>query len=299
MKKKLIGIDYLTFFLILWNMAYAAVGWNRINAPLPHIVTYFSIGVGIIFLIWLESVYSIPLIRFIRDAYPIFLFGYFFESTSHVNHVIFQNFLDPWFQNIDQVIFNYQPSLVWGMIYKGAVVQEIMHFSYFSYYLMIAGIPIYLYLKNRKAFHETIFAITFVFYFCYFIYSWLPVVGGRYFPEAKQISTVYQDGIFTRIMAYIYTESPHMGGAFPSSHVAISVVITWAALRYMKKIGYILVPITFLLCLSTVHCHYHYFIDILAGLFTSLLLYPIAILLYRKWPVSITENMPSAQPAKK
>lgn len=287
MKTRFIGIDYLTFFLILWNIVYAAIGWNRITSPLTHILTFFSIGVIILLIIWLEKEYSTPLIRFVRDAYPIFLFGYFFEATSHVNHVVFRNFLDPWFQNIDQMLFSYQPSLVWGAVCNSPVIQEISHFSYFSYYLMIAGIPIYLYLKNRKAFHETLFTIVLVFYFCYFIYSWLPVVGGRYFPEAKQISTMFQDGIFTRIMALIYTKSPHMGGAFPSSHVAISIVITWAALRYVRRIGYVLVPITFLLCLSTVHCHYHYFIDVIAGLFTGILLYPIAVFLYQKWPVVI------------
>jgi membrane-associated phospholipid phosphatase len=286
-RKTFIGVDYLTFALILWNLLYVGIGWARVASPLTHLLSYFSIGVGILFLVWLEWQYSSTMLRFFRYAYPILLFGYFFESTSGVNHIIFRNFLDPFFQNLDQMIFGYQPVLLWGVKYSGFVIQEISHFSYFSYYLMIAGIPIYLYVKKRPAFHETLFAITFVFYLCYFIYSWLPVIGGRYFQEAMQLSTTYQDGIFTRIMAFIYNKSPHLGGAFPSSHVAISIVITIAAVRYVKSIGYVLIPITLMLCLSTVHGHYHYFVDVIAGFLTGIILYPVSVFFYKKWPVPI------------
>jgi hypothetical protein len=287
-RKTFIGIDYLTFALILWNLVYVSIGWNRAISPLTHFLTYFSIGVGILFLIWLQEEYSpLKFLRFLRYAYPILLFGYFFESMTDVNHIVFPNFIDPFFQRIDQAIFGFQPVLEWGKQYSGYVIQEISHFSYFSYYLMIAGIPIYLYLKKRPAFHETLFAISFVFYICYFIYSWLPVIGGRYYSEAMTICTTYQDGIFTRIMAFIYCKSPHLGGAFPSSHVAISIVITIAALRYVKAVGYVLVPLTLMLCLATVHGHYHYFIDVVAGLLTAVILYPVSILLYKKWPVPL------------
>jgi membrane-associated phospholipid phosphatase len=253
MKKTFIGIDYLTFGLILWNLIYVSVGWFRAASPLTHFLTYFSIGAGILLLIWLEWQYSSTMMRFFRYAYPIFLFGYFFESTSGVNHIIFPNFLDPLFQNLDQAIFGYQPVLEWGKQYSGYFLQEVSHFSYFSYYLMIAGIPIYLYVKKRIAFHETLFAITFVFYICYFIYC----------------------------------KSPHLGGAFPSSHVAISIVITLAAIRYVRYVGYAMIPVTLMLCLSTVHGHYHYFVDVIAGFLTGVILYAVSLSLYRKWPVPI------------
>ncbi len=293
-KKAFIGIDYLNFALILWNLVYVSIGWTRAESSLTHLLRYFNIGVGILLVIWMEQQYSSTLLRFIRYAYPIFLFGYFFESTSSVNHIIFRNFLDPFFQNIDQAIFGFQPALLWGKMYSGYLIQELSHFSYFSYYLMIAAIPIYLYVKKRTAFHETLFAITFVFYFCYFIYSWLPVIGGRFYPEAMQASTTYQYGIFTRIMAFIYNKSPHLGGAFPSSHVAISIVITLAAIRYVKYVGYCMIPVTLMLCLSTVHAHYHYFIDVIAGILTALILYPVSVYLYQKLPVA-SRNQVSQQ----
>jgi membrane-associated phospholipid phosphatase len=147
---------------------------------------------------------------------------------------------------------------------------------------MIGGLPLYLYFKKPKAFKELIFNLTFVFYMCYFIFSILPVIGARYIPEAMEITQTYRAGLFTHIMVFIYRTSNHLGGAFPSSHIAIALVLTVAALRHTKYMGYVFVVISFFLSLATVYCHYHWFIDAIAGIFAGVGGFYLAIWVHKK-----------------
>jgi len=67
-----------------------------------------------------------------------------------------------------------------------------------------------------------------------------------------------------------------MGGAFPSSHIAVTLVLTVAALRFVRRLGYLFVVIAFFLSVATVFCHYHWFIDAVAGVITGIAGYYLA-----------------------
>jgi len=157
-----------------------------------------------------------------------------------------------------------------------------MHFAYFSYYLMIPAVGLYISINSRKTFHKFMFGMAFLYYICLVIYSILPVIGGRYWDVTMELSKVYRYGIFTRIMAYIYSHTTHMGGAFPSSHVAISVAVSIAAIQTNKKFGYSILFLTFLLSISTVYCHYHYFIDTIFGIIFGIVLFLLGQIIYDK-----------------
>jgi membrane-associated phospholipid phosphatase len=254
-----------------------ALGWNRAEDPQIHFPTYLSILTAVVLSAWLQRRFTdrdgfwARLLRFFRGLYPVMLFGYFFISGHSVNRIIFGDWIDPFFRDIDQAIFGYLPSLEWGKRYAHWAVSELFHFAYFCYYPMIGGLPVYLYFRNRKAFSELIFTLTFTFYLCYWLYSLLPVIGGRFIPEAMELTKVVQGGPFTRIMALIYTYSAHLGGAFPSSHIGVTIVLTIAALKHTRKMGYVFVVIAFFLSLATVYCHYHWFIDAVAGVFIGII----------------------------
>ncbi|MBM4399990.1 MAG: phosphatase PAP2 family protein [Candidatus Cloacimonetes bacterium] len=222
------------------------------------------------------------MLLFIRSYYPVLLYLYFFESNTATNMVLFRDWLDPWFMKIDYAIFGYYPSLEWGLKYSQIWIKEILYFAYFSYYLMIIGLPVYFYIRRREAMGEVVFVLSFVFYGCYFIYSWLPVMGGRYFEAAMQYTQESGIGIFSNIMAYIYTHSPHLGGAFPSSHIAIALVLSILALKYFRILGISMLIITFLLSIATVYCQYHWFIDSVFGVITGIFGYLVAQNFYKR-----------------
>ena len=278
------AIDLITLLYCGWICALIGVGLNRSPQAIYVLPSYLSILVGVLLLAWFarsEWLSNHPgfsrAVAFVRGIYPVLFFGFFYTSGHAFNRIVFSQWLDPIFMGWDKAIFGYYPSLEWGQWYSGWFFQELFHCAYFCYYPMIAFLPVYLYFKQPEAFKELIFNLTFVFYFCYAIYSVLPVIGGRYIPAAMKLTKVYHAGPFTHIMAYIYNTSHHLGGAFPSSHIAVTLVLTVAALRYLRKVGYLFSVIAFFLSLATVFCHYHWFVDAVAGVMMGIAGYYLAI----------------------
>lgn len=288
-KSLLSAIDVITLAYIAWILLYMTVGFNRSADAYVHIPVMLSIGIGILLLAWwhrnldpavqprLERLLSL-----VRGLYPVSLFGYFYTSGHAFNRIIFTDWQDPFFMNIDLKLFGYLPSLMWGQWHDSLLISELFHFAYFCYYPMIVGLPLYLYFKKPEGFRELIFNLSFVFYLCYFIYSILPVIGGRFIPEAMELTRTYRGGPFTHIMVFIYRHSNHLGGAFPSSHIGVTIVLTIAALRHTRKLGYIFLPIALFLSLATVYCHYHWFIDAVFGVIIGVTGYYLANSAHRK-----------------
>lgn len=282
--------DLITFIYCIINVFYIIFGFNRIEEASFLLISFVNIILALIFIAFFDKYlsnkmekFSAKIFQFLHLWYAPIMYGFFFEATSKVNRLLFRNFLDPIFQNYDQLIFTYQPAIIWEQVWNGFFIQEVLHFSYFAYYLMILGIPLYLYLKSdKKIFKQAVFNISFVFYACYLIYMFLPVIGGRALEGAYELTIQYRYGVFTHIMAFIYRTSTHLGGAFPSSHVAIALTITLISLKHFKYLQYLLICITILLTISTVYCHYHYFIDAIAGLFYGTFMYLLSEYFYKR-----------------
>lgn len=292
-KTGILPIDWITFGYILFNFVYISLGWSRIPDPGKHLGIFAVISAALFILIRLHHEKSHWLLSFLRYWYPFLLFGYFFNLSTQANLVIFPDFIDPFFQRIDEMIFGYQPVLVWGQRYDNFILSELLYFSYFSYYLVMPGIALLFFIKKREFFEKYVFVMTFVFYLCYMTYYFLPVAGGKILPGVPEMITEYSGGVFQHIMAFIYRASDHTGSAFPSSHVAITVVVNMAVLQYFRKFGYWLLPLTILLSISTVYCHYHYFIDTIFGLIYGISFYFAGAWLFKRLKtLPVTESMP-------
>ncbi len=190
-----------------------------------------------------------------------------------MNQILWHGYWDLHIHKIEQAIFGYQPALEWGTRFSSYFLQEFFHFWYLSFYLMIVGLGLLFYFKNRDNFYRYFFIISFVFYSCYIIYYFIPVVGGRFWDITLTLSREYRYGLFTRIMALVYNNTTHWGGAIPSSHVAVATAVTVASFQYHKLLGWFMILATILLSISTVYCHYHYFIDTPVGIFCGIAFY--------------------------
>jgi membrane-associated phospholipid phosphatase len=69
-----------------------------------------------------------------------------------------------------------------------------------------------------------------------------------------------------RLAQWLLDRGDSWGAAFPSSHVAASVVATGFALRYWRPLGLMLLLPTAGLVLAVVYGQFHYGIDALTGL---------------------------------
>ncbi len=251
------------------------------------------------------------IVAFLRGFYPVLLYASLFAETGAINRMFFSNFLDPAFARLEQSIFGCQPSAILMRKLPWLAVSELFYASYFSYYLMIGGVGIALFVKDRKQFFHYVSVVSFVFYICYLTYIALPIIGGRAFflkppeytlpPEIQQLAgdTSYpaavQAGPFYKLMLFIYRVFESPGAAFPSSHVAIAICTVYFSFRYLRPIRYPHLAVAILLCISTVYCRYHYVVDIFAGAITALILIPSGNWLYFKFTKS--ETIATSRPA--
>ncbi|MCX8157314.1 MAG: phosphatase PAP2 family protein [Verrucomicrobiae bacterium] len=227
------------------------------------------------------------LLRFVRHFYPILLYVPIYNETGHLNQMFARGMLDPWFIRLEEQIFGGQPSLLFMDRLPYLWVSEVFYVAYFSYYLMITGCGLALYRQDRRQFFHYISLVSVVFYACFLVYIFLPVVGPRIFyrdfgnfdlpaavmpAQVPEFPAAVQKGLFYQIMAIIYHHFETPGAAFPSSHVAVAVTTLYFSFRYLRAIRWVHAVVVFLLCLSTVYCRYHYAVDVPAGLVMAALM---------------------------
>jgi membrane-associated phospholipid phosphatase len=89
------------------------------------------------------------------------------------------------------------------------------------------------------------------------------VAGPRYlWPLADNVATVTPVARFTHALV---AGGSAWGTAFPSSHVAVALVVSVSAWREWRGLGRLLVAATVLLALGTIYGQFHYAVDALAG----------------------------------
>jgi membrane-associated phospholipid phosphatase len=236
------------------------------------------------------------LLDFLRNFYPVLLYTALFVETGSLNRMFFRDYLDPMVANWEQQLFGCQPSVLFMEKLPWLPISELFYASYFSYYIMIAGIGLALFLRSRQQFFHYVSVVSFLFYVCYLIYIVLPVIGSRAFfhqvegyalPAATQQLAVVdtypqavQVGPVFKLMHWIYRVFEAPGAALPSSHVAVALCTVFFSFRYLPRIRYPHLAVATLLCLSTIYCRYHYVVDVLTGLLTAAVLIPIGNWLY-------------------
>jgi membrane-associated phospholipid phosphatase len=238
-------------------------------------------------------------LNFLRHFYPVLLYTAFFIETGLLNRMFFSEYLDPVVAQWEQQIFDCQPSVLFMQRLPWLAVSELFYACYFTYYFMIAGVGIALFLRSRRQFFHYVSVLSFLFYACYLIYIFLPVIGARALfrqvdgyalPAAAQqlaVTDAYpaavQAGVFFQIMKWVYRVFETPGAAFPSSHVAVALCTVFFSFHYLRPIRYLHLTVAVLLCLATVYCRYHYVVDVLAGLVAAAVLVPTGNWLYFKF----------------
>ncbi|MCX8089683.1 MAG: phosphatase PAP2 family protein [Verrucomicrobiae bacterium] len=257
-----------------------------------------------------------PVLNFLRHFYPVLLYTGFFRETGAVNRIFFTEYLDPMVIRWEQALFGCQPSVLFMAWLPWLPVSELFYAAYFSYYVMISGVGLALFLRDRRQFFHYVSVVSFLFYMCYAIYCVVPVIGPRVFfreiegyhlpddLQALAVTDVYPDavkaGVFFKIMAWIYKVFEAPGAALPSSHVAVAICTLYFSRRYLPRIRHVHAVTVVLLCASTVYCRYHYVVDVLAGVLTAVVLIPLANRLYWKLerePLAASAPAPDAAAA--
>jgi membrane-associated phospholipid phosphatase len=148
-----------------------------------------------------------------------------------------------------------------------------MYFCYSSYYFLIPVVGFALYLRSRDrssdvpgaAFRKFMLAVSLTFWVCYLHFLFTPAGGPVFWPAYPGPVLDLRGGPITAVEQWVFRHGTIVGGAFPSSHVAVAFVAAWFAVRF-SVVPAVLVPLSIGLAISTVYAGYHYGVDVLYGI---------------------------------
>jgi len=294
-------VDYLTQgYLLLVGVLILLFHGDQVSGWPFYVATHAVTIVAVHALISAHLKRSHRLLTLLRYFYPLILFSFMYKETGLLDSMFFQEHFDPAFLALEQRIFGFQPSLAFMQKLPYLCVSETLYFSYFSYYVMIPGIGLALYMKDRETAVRYVTVVSLVFYCCYITYIFFPVIGPRVvtadIPDFTHDISAYVEGYrlsapesinggaFFTIMSYIYTTVEQTGGAaFPSSHVAVALATLFFSGQFLKRLRWVHLVFVLLLMTATVYCRYHYVVDVFAGMATALVLVPIGDKLYSEF----------------
>lgn len=236
-------------------------------------------------------------LRRLRDLYPLLLIGPIYCEIDLYARLVFDgSTFDPIVRQWDLWLFGTHPHQYLTTALKGAFWQELLHAFYLSYFGLLAGSYVWIW-RHRSA-EWPRFAFVFMGMYLSFMVLFMafPVTG----PMAERSMHFTSPGLFTRAVNAIYGVGEPGGiwtGAFPSSHVGMSVGVvlllrpkhTWSRIALWTIVAGI--------TLSTTYGWFHYAIDALAGGAVGLALYAGWTRLYDTLSVSTTPSVQSSSPS--
>jgi membrane-associated phospholipid phosphatase len=211
---------------------------------------------------------KVRLLSFLSHWYPTLLFLFFFEEIGLIVHAIFPGWFDDLLIKADFALFGAHPT-VWIERFSGYWLNEYMQLVYMSYFLLTIGLGAHLWLRRqREEFGVLIASTCAAYYLCYVIFVFFPIESPHHtLSHLQQVELA--GGPVTAFINLIEKHGRVHGGAFPSAHVAGSMVVLISAWRFARRIGYWLTPLVLSICVATVYGRYHYVMDVFAGILTA------------------------------
>lgn len=272
-------IDYLFFTYIGITTIFLLLSWNQSEQITNLLLIRVLILFVVIGLIYADSKRKSPVLNFFRNVYPIALSMYFYSRTFFYNKFLFDN-LDPYLIKYEQALFGFQPSLRFSEYFSSNWFSELMYIGYFSFYFLIGFFVIYLYNKKKDIFLEVSFKLAASMLMYYFIFGFLSSAGPQFYFSTPD-SIAPDAFIFDKVIQFIIKNGDLPTGAFPSSHVGISVVILLLSKKYASTYFKFAWPFVVILIPSIVYIKAHYALDAIGGILTAPIILYIASRLYR------------------
>ncbi|MCK9276098.1 MAG: phosphatase PAP2 family protein [Syntrophales bacterium] len=239
----------------------------------------------IFFIAFLNQRRNTVLIILIRDWYILLILITVYFELKRLVPLINPKDVDYLLIEVDRILFSGQDPTVLLESVTFPALTEFLQIIYASFYLLPFSFCLFLYLKGRrKTFHIAASVIIIGFYISYAGYFLTPAVGPRY--TLADLQNIELTGLwsFGFIRSMLDDATGVMRDCCPSGHTMLSLMTVFLALRYERGFSRIAIPWTLFLVFSTVYLRYHYFVDIIAGIFLAFL-FLFAFPAIEKFPV--------------
>jgi membrane-associated phospholipid phosphatase len=260
--------------IIFWSILslFITVFHNNISQPLLKI-TYHVVLIGLLLWIlpWVDKK-SGPVWRFFRYWYIVILLPFLYLDVGQFLHMVFRGEFDNYILQLEKSLFGVHPN-IWIQQIVNPYFTEIMQLSYSIYWTTIPlGAAVFYFKKQYGHLEQLLHYVTLTFFISYFFFIFFPVAGPRFF-LANQITVPYSGIFISQYLRSFVTDVGYRGGAFPSSHVGVAVVILIFVWHFHPRIAKtVFLPMVLALSLATVYGQYHYVTDVFAGLTMGLVI---------------------------
>jgi membrane-associated phospholipid phosphatase len=259
------AFEQITFAYLIWILFLLLAFHNNIPHAAKYAALHAIIAVAIAQLAWSAARSRSKTLQFARHWYPLPLYIFFFEELQALVHSIHRNWFDPWLIQFDYNLTGVHPS-VWLARFANPTLNDAMQFAYMTYFLYLVILPAILYIPKDRAAFWTVMVSTGIAHYSVYIIAVLFPIESPHFALESLNPTALPGGAFTATIELIERFGRVHGAAFPSAHVAGSMVAILAARRYRPWLFWLCLPFFTMMCVATVYGRYHYIADVLAGL---------------------------------
>jgi membrane-associated phospholipid phosphatase len=286
----------------LWNRRYASVRFRLVdivctsyllllgflliffhksvpNWPL-YTAAHIFVVLGILELVrWGERNRGSKIRRFFRTFYPVAFSLFAWRELDALIPMFFGRY---WATDaiirLEKAVFGILPN-VWFQKFYEPWLDELMHVFYAGYYLYMPLVSLVLFFKKKyeaalASFSIGIFAYSVNFFLFFFFPVMAPFMAGGMADYSMGSWTGYFVADVTRL---VQSAGACRGATFPSSHITAVFVWSFIALRYIRPLGYILLPLAFGVAVSTVYLGYHFALDTFFGMGLAVVCFPFAL----------------------
>lgn len=247
---------YLFYLAAMALLAYLRLpGW-------PRIVLLHAVIAAVILLLAARARHS-RIAAFLHQWYPLAMFIFSFEEVARFSLAISSQWQDPHIIGFEAHLFTVSPNL-WLGRFTSPWLSELMNLGYFSYYPMFPVVGGLIYAREDKSvFRRLVLSAVLMYFISFAVYLGFPTEGPRH--ALSNFQPPPHGAIFSWLVRTIQGGAGVHGNAFPSSHVALAVICTAFAWRYLSRTRAFFTICTCLICLSAVYDGYHYLSDVVAG----------------------------------
>lgn len=258
----------------------------HINLANP--LAFYGIRILILFVIGIWPLIKPQLSKLLIQFFDLLLgtafLGFFYNETGQLN-ALAGSPIDPFLIDAEQFLFRSQPSVIFSQVMPGLFTTELMYLGYLSFYFIVFGFLLYLFIKKSVQFDRLLFLIVQSFLIFYLIFIIVPSWGPQFY-FFSPINQAPEGVFFQKIVSFIQITGESKTGAFPSSHVGMTFIVLLLSFRHVKVYGWIILPFAVLLFCSTVYIKAHYLVDVVGGFMIA----PILLIVSEKlWNLLKTE----------
>jgi membrane-associated phospholipid phosphatase len=262
-----VDITLAVFNLLMAAVWVAGLGrWRYV----PMLAAVHVVAAGLPWLLSRAPTLSTP-VAHLRRVYPLLWLAAFWTEVDLVRRQLHDGSFDAVIIAAEQAIIGVHLHELWMPRMNSLWFSELLHFSYFAYYLSIVLPVAWLWFRRRdEDLMNSLFRMMAVYTICFFLFAIMPVDGPRH--TGMIFEGARAEGFFARLVQLVAVEhGESLGAAFPSSHVAAAVTIAWVGWLYFPRPVFVLLVIEAIgVFLSTFYTQAHYAIDSVAGLVLAL-----------------------------